>query len=93
MVFPSPSNTTAANQLLFRDVGAKTLLHSPEGFDLLEALHAETKDSIRWVQTPTYEELCSRNTVDAFPFTATVEEARDKPFMGLHTSDTTGHPK
>ncbi|CAN8105530.1 unnamed protein product [Discula destructiva] len=93
IVFPSPSNTVTANQLLFRDVGAKTLLYSPESFDMLESLHAETKESIRWVETPKFDALNSREAVDVFPFTATFEQARDTPFMGLHTSGTTGHPK
>lgn len=93
MILPSPSNTVSANQLLFRDVDAKTLLFSPESFEILEALYGATKDGIRWVETPTFEELMSREAVEVFPFEYTFEEIRNKRFLGLHTSGTTGHPK
>lgn len=82
-----------ANQLLFKDVGAKTLLFSPEGFEVLKDLHSHTKDGMRWVETPTFEEITSNETAETYPFTATFEEVKNKPFMALHTSGTTGHPK
>lgn len=93
VILPSPSNTVGANQLLFRDVAAKTLLFSPESFDILEALHSATKDELRWIETPKFDDLLSRETVDVFPFEYTFEQVRDKKFLGLHTSGTTGHPK
>lgn len=93
MVLPSPSNTIAANQLLFRDIGAKTLLFSPEGFGILEPLHEATKDNLRWIKTPIFEDLMSREKAEVFPFDYTFEQIRDKTFLGLHTSGTTGHPK
>lgn len=93
MILPSPSNTVTANQLLFRDVNAKTLLFSPEGFDILEDLHNATRDDLRWIETPKFDDLMSRKTVDVFPFEHTFEQVRNKKFLGLHTSGTTGHPK
>ncbi|KAJ4419465.1 putative NRPS-like protein biosynthetic cluster [Gnomoniopsis sp. IMI 355080] len=93
VILPSPSNTVGANQLLFHDVAAKTLLFSPESFDMLEALHSATKDDLRWVETPKFDDLMSRETADVFPFEHTFEQVRDKRFLGLHTSGTTGHPK
>ncbi|ROW14073.1 hypothetical protein VPNG_04087 [Cytospora leucostoma] len=92
-VIPSSSNTVNANQLLFRDVGAKTLLHTTENFEIVEALHAATKDTIRWLETPKYEDLLSREKAEEFPFTKTFDELKEVPFAGLHTSGTTGHPK
>lgn len=92
-VIPSASNTVNANQLLFKDVGAKTLLYTTESFEIVEALHAATKDTIRWLETPKYEDLLSREKVEEFPFTKTFDELKDVPFAGLHTSGTTGHPK
>ncbi|KAI3395952.1 hypothetical protein diail_663 [Diaporthe ilicicola] len=93
VVMPSPSNTVAANKMLFKDVGAKTMLFSSEGFEVLEALHAETKEDMRWVEVPKYDDFLSKERVEDFPFTYTFEEAKNKPFIGLHTSGTTGHPK
>lgn len=90
---PSPSNTVNANQLLFNDVGAKTMLHSPESFEILEALHAATKDTLRWTESPRYEEIWSKEQVEDYPFTYEFNDVKDKPFAGLHTSGTTGHPK
>lgn len=77
--------------MLFKDVGAKTMFFSSESFDILEDLHAATKDHMRWVEAPKYE--LSKDRVEDFPFMYTFEEAKNKPFMGLHTSGTTGHPK
>lgn len=83
-----------ANQLLFKDVGAKTLFHSPEGFGILSDLHEATKDSVQWIKTPTFEELMDRRTVEEeVPFEYTFDELKDKPYVALHTSGTTGHPK
>ncbi|ROW05088.1 hypothetical protein VSDG_00583 [Cytospora chrysosperma] len=93
VVVPSPSNTVQANQLLFNDVGAKTMLFTTESFEILESLHAATKDTLRWVETPKYEEALSKEQVEDYPFTCEFDDVKDKPFAGLHTSGTTGHPK
>lgn len=69
------------------------MFFSKESFDMLEDLHAATKDDMRWVEAPMYEDFLSKNKVEDFPFTHTFEEVKNKPFMGLHTSGTTGHPK
>lgn len=90
---PSPSNTVRANQLLFNDVGAKTMLFTTESFEILESLHDATKDSLRWVETPKYEDAFSKEQVEDYPFTCEFDDVKDKPFAGLHTSGTTGHPK
>lgn len=92
-VLPSPSNTVNANRMLFQDVNAKTMFFSRESFEMLEDLHAATKDDMRWIQAPMYDDFLSKDRVEDFPFTYTFEEVKNKPFMGLHTSGTTGHPK
>lgn len=79
--------------LLFKDVGAKTVLHSSEDFQILEPLHAATKDSLRWLEIPKYQDFLSRETVEDFPFPYEFAEVKDKPCLALHTSGTTGHPK
>ncbi|ROV99471.1 hypothetical protein VMCG_06316 [Cytospora schulzeri] len=93
VVMPSPSNTVNANQLLFNDVGAKTMLFTPESFDILASLHEATKDTLRWLETPKYEDVFSKEQVEDYPFTYEFDDVKDKPFAGLHTSGTTGHPK
>lgn len=92
-MIPSPSNTVAANQLLFNDVGAKKLLFSPEKFEILQALHDASKEDVKWIETPKWEDLMSKEPVPEFPFNYTFEEVQNKPWVGLHTSGTTGHPK
>lgn len=60
---------------------------------MLEALHEATKNDLRWVETQSFDDLMSREKADIFPFDYTFEEIKDKRFLGLHTSGTTGHPK
>jgi long-subunit acyl-CoA synthetase (AMP-forming) len=79
--------------MLFQDVGAGTMLYSRESFDMLEDLHAATREDMRWVEAPMYEDLLSKDRVEDFPFTQSFEQVKNKPFVGLHTSGTTGHPK
>lgn len=78
--------------MLFKDVGAKTMFFSSESFEILEDLHTATKNDMRWVEAP-YEDFLNKDRVEDFPFPYTFEEVKNKPFMGLHTSGTTGHPK
>lgn len=61
---------------------------------MLAELHDATKDTVQWIQTPSFDELLDRSTtVDEFPFDFTFDELKDVPFVGMHTSGTTGHPK
>ncbi|TGJ81947.1 hypothetical protein E0Z10_g6815 [Xylaria hypoxylon] len=93
VVFPSPGNTISANTGLFDKVGASTLFHAPEVLDTLSPLLAATKATITPVVTLDYREFLSETVVDAYPFEGTFDEVRETPFMGLHTSGTSGHPK
>lgn len=69
------------------------MLFTTESFEILESLHAATKDTLRWVETPKYEDAFSKEQVKDYPFTCEFDDVKDKPFAGLHTSGTTGHPK
>ncbi|KAI0425723.1 hypothetical protein F5Y09DRAFT_320969 [Xylaria sp. FL1042] len=93
VVFPSPGNTIPANIGLFKKVGAITLFHAPEVLDMLSPLINATKTTITPVMTLGYEELLSETTVEVYPFKGTFDEVCETPFMGLHTSGTSGHPK
>ncbi|KAI1298346.1 hypothetical protein F5Y03DRAFT_269448 [Xylaria venustula] len=93
VVFPSPGNTISANAGLFQKVGATTLSHAPEVIDTLAPLLAATKTTITPVVTLGYQELLSDEAVEPYPFEKTFGEVSETPFMGLHTSGTSGHPK
>ncbi|KAI1427782.1 hypothetical protein F5Y12DRAFT_118284 [Xylaria sp. FL1777] len=93
VVFPSPGNSIPANTGLFQKVGATTLFHAPEVLDTLSPLLAATKTTITPIVTLGYQELLSETAVEAYPFEGTFDEVREIPFMGLHTSGTSGHPK
>jgi acyl-coenzyme A synthetase/AMP-(fatty) acid ligase len=76
-------------------VGAKTLLYAPEILGTLSPLLAATEDLVTPIVSEGYDDILSQTKVlaDAYPFDATFEEVRDVPFLGLHTSGTSGHPK
>ncbi|KAI1125544.1 hypothetical protein F5Y10DRAFT_294522 [Nemania abortiva] len=93
VVLPSPGNTTAANISLFHKVGATTLLYGPEALDMLSPLLTATKDILKSTMTMSYTELLNDALVEPYPFAGTFDELQDRPFMGLHTSGTSGHPK
>ncbi|KAI1816876.1 hypothetical protein GGS20DRAFT_575231 [Poronia punctata] len=94
VVFPSPTNTISANIGLFGRVGARTLLYAPEALDTLSPLLAATAEMAKPVESPTYTGLLlSDETVDAYPFDVTFDQISETPFLGLHTSGTSGHPK
>ncbi|KAF2966875.1 hypothetical protein GQX73_g6718 [Xylaria multiplex] len=93
VVFPSPGNTISANTSLFDKVGARTLFHAPEVLETLSPLLAATKAAITPIVTLDYREFLSETVAEAYPFEGTFDELRETPFMGLHTSGTSGHPK
>lgn len=45
------------------------------------------------LQLPMLHELLDAETIEAFPYTKSFEEAKDDPFCFLHTSGSTGVPK
>lgn len=74
-------------------MGAQKLLFSPEKFEILQALHDASHNDVKWIETPNWADLMSKEIVDEFPFDYTFEQVQNKPWVGLHTSGTTGHPK
>lgn len=60
---------------------------------MLSPLLATTKGVQKPIPTMSYQELLSRTSVELYPFRGTFDELHDTPFMGLHTSGTSGHPK
>ncbi|KAI5917478.1 hypothetical protein F4810DRAFT_717670 [Camillea tinctor] len=93
VVFPSPGNSIPANIGLFQKVGATSLLYSPEVTTMLSPLLEATEATIKPLVTPGYGELLGSEAVQPYPFQGTFDELQETPFMGLHTSGTSGHPK
>jgi acyl-coenzyme A synthetase/AMP-(fatty) acid ligase len=93
VVCPSPGNTIPSNLRLFATVGATKLLYAPESSSSLQPLLESLNETTGSMPTPSYSEFFNRQTVDEFPFPFTFDEIGDRPFMGLHTSGTSGHPK
>lgn len=91
MVFASPGNTPVAQKRFFNTVGADTLLFAPEVQGMLSHLLENTSD-MKHIATPSYGGLFS-GPVEEVPFEPTYEQLQDVPFMVLHTSGTSGHPK
>lgn len=70
------------------------MFYSAEDFNtLLAPLYTATKDFLEWIMVPSHDALLSKTIVKEYPFEYTFDEICDKPFLGLHTSGTTGHPK
>ncbi|KAI1422530.1 hypothetical protein F5Y12DRAFT_717225 [Xylaria sp. FL1777] len=92
-IYPSPSNTVPSNVRFFSTVGATKLLYAPEISDSLQPLLESIDKTTTPISTPSYLEMLNKEVVDEFPFLFTFDEMKDKQFMGLHTSGTSGHPK
>ncbi|KAI1122652.1 hypothetical protein F5Y10DRAFT_253719 [Nemania abortiva] len=93
VVCPSPSNTVPSNVRFFSTVGATKLFYAPESSGSLQPLLGSIGNTTEPVRTPSYSEMLSNDIVQDFPFSFAFDEIRDKPFMALHTSGTSGHPK
>ncbi|KAI0189651.1 hypothetical protein F4808DRAFT_34080 [Astrocystis sublimbata] len=93
VVCPSPNNTVPSNMRLFSTVGATKLLYAPENAIPLQALLESTNGTIQSISTPSYSDMLDKTAVDDYPFPFTFDEVKEKAFMALHTSGTSGHPK
>ncbi|KAI0186670.1 hypothetical protein EV127DRAFT_167651 [Xylaria flabelliformis] len=93
VVCPSPSNTIPSNMRFFSTVGATKLLHAPESANSLQPLLESIGGTMVSISSPSYSEMLNKAVVDEYPFPFTFDEVREKVFMGLHTSGTSGHPK
>ncbi|KAI1115600.1 acetyl-CoA synthetase-like protein [Nemania sp. NC0429] len=94
VVFPSLANQVPANQRFFETVGCKILLYAPEAEAALKPLlTAISGTDIECIISPTYGQMMNKGIVPVYPFDKTIEEVQRLPFLGLHTSGTSGHPK
>ncbi|TRX95534.1 hypothetical protein FHL15_003492 [Xylaria flabelliformis] len=93
VVCPSPSNTIPSNIRFFSTIGATKLLHAPESVDSLQPLLESIGGTMVLISSPSYSETLNKAVADEYPFPFTFDEVREKVFMGLHTSGTSGHPK
>ncbi|RYO98173.1 hypothetical protein DL766_005198 [Monosporascus sp. MC13-8B] len=71
--------------------GIRTLLHAPEVAHMVAPLAEATQDMITTQPTQDFPGLLSKENVEPFPFEEYFNEST--PFMCLHTSGTSGHPK
>ncbi|KAI1391508.1 acetyl-CoA synthetase-like protein [Hypoxylon trugodes] len=93
VVFPSMSNRVSANLRLFDSVGSKHLFYGPESEGTLAELIGETSSAVAARPGLSLEDILSAEPVPDYPFDKTYDEVKDKRYMGLHTSGTSGHPK
>ncbi|KAI1444785.1 acetyl-CoA synthetase-like protein [Annulohypoxylon stygium] len=92
-VFPSLSNRVSANLRLFETVGAKHMFYGPESSGTLSELITKASSTVVARPGILLEEILSTEPVPDYPFDKSFDEIKDKRFMGLHTSGTSGHPK
>ncbi|KAI1104879.1 acetyl-CoA synthetase-like protein [Jackrogersella minutella] len=93
VVFPSLSNRVSANLRLFETVGAKHLFYGPESSGTLAELIGKASPAVAARPGLSLQDIVSPEPVPDYPFDKTYDEIKDKRFMGLHTSGTSGHPK
>ncbi|KAI1741725.1 hypothetical protein F4680DRAFT_414841 [Xylaria scruposa] len=93
VVCPSPSNTIPSNIRFFSTVGATKLLVAPESASSLQPLLESIGGTMVSISSPSYSEMLNKAVVDEHPFPFTFDEVKEKNFMGLKTSGTSGHPK
>ncbi|KAI1178787.1 hypothetical protein F4777DRAFT_62023 [Nemania sp. FL0916] len=93
VLFPSLANQVSANERFFATVGCNTLLYAPEAESILAPLMEASRPTLECIASPTYSEMMSKETAPVFPYEATFDQVQRTPFLGLHTSGTSGHPK
>lgn len=89
-VFPSLSNRVSANLRLFETVGAKHMFYGPESSGTLSELITKASSTVVARPGILLEEILSTEPVPDYPFDKSFDEIKDKRFMGLHTSGTSG---
>ncbi|KAI3317133.1 hypothetical protein HD806DRAFT_551096 [Xylariaceae sp. AK1471] len=93
VLYPSLANQISANQRLFETVGCKILLYAPEAESILTPLIEAVRPSVNCVACPEYGGITSQDAALVYPFEKTFDQVKQSPFLGLHTSGTSGHPK
>ncbi|KAL7625710.1 hypothetical protein AAE478_004932 [Parahypoxylon ruwenzoriense] len=93
VVFPSLSNRVSANLRLFDTVGAKHMFYGPESAGTLGELINQASATVAARPGLSLQDLVSAEPVKEYPFDKEYDDIKNKRFMALHTSGTSGHPK
>ncbi|KAI5867331.1 acetyl-CoA synthetase-like protein [Durotheca rogersii] len=93
VVFPSLSNRVPANLKLFDTVGAKHMFFGPESAEALGELITQASPAVMARPGLSLLDIVSSEPVEEYAFVEEYEKIKNKRFMGLHTSGTSGHPK
>lgn len=89
-VFPSLANRIPANLRLFETVGAKHMFYGPESSGTLGGLLTQASEIVTARPGISLEDILSPEPVPDYPFDFEYEQIKNKRFMGLHTSGTSG---
>ncbi|KAM4065705.1 male sterility protein [Hirsutella rhossiliensis] len=90
VLFSSPKNSIFAHVNLFSALNCSTLLTTDPMPTAVESLLSH--HSMKVVCLPSLEQLLEKFS-EPFPYSKTFAEARNDPFVVLHTSGSTGNPK
>jgi acyl-coenzyme A synthetase/AMP-(fatty) acid ligase len=87
MFFPSPHNTVEQQKELLRATGASHVLYSKPYDHLAKVI------TNRSTEVPDLLELLDRTSVGLVSYEHSMKDLRQRPFVIVHTSGTTGFPK
>ena len=89
-LLPSPRNSLDGQLALFKATNCKAIL-TPKGYNLQPDLL--DKSTLSRYEIQDILELLAEGEVQEYKFSKSYDEAKDDPFMILHTSGSTGLPK
>jgi hypothetical protein len=89
ILFPSPFSSLAGQLSLLDTTHCKTILCPVSSLPLAEKIRNE-RPGLRIVMVPPLDEWIDDTIVTPYIYDKSFEEARDDPFMIIHTSGTTG---
>ncbi|KAH8673378.1 hypothetical protein BX600DRAFT_455167 [Xylariales sp. PMI_506] len=93
VAFPSLKNAPAANVALLSNMGATTLLYGPESQDILRPHLDAVSKTTQLIPAFDWDQAMNDEPVQPFPYSDTYESSKDKHFVAIHTSGTSGNPK
>lgn len=88
-LYPSPRNSIEGTQALFEKTQCRALITSSE----IKVDQLLTENGPCHVVVGSLADLLSKGDVTPYPYGKTFEEARNDPFLVIHTSGSTGLPK
>ncbi len=71
-------------------MNAEALIYGPDAKGMLAKQLAAFEERVGMLEWLTWEDAMDEKLVDQYPFNGTYEELKDKPFMVIHTSGTSG---